>query len=353
MVRGLSLALSFTVLPVFLVVGPGLVVSIEGTAWADDPLAQARSAVAQSDYVAARGQLAAARDAGGRSPEDTAEIYRLSGIVEAALGDPKASTDAFTRLLALSPKATLPAGTSPKITRPFDAAGRYFNSHAALEIKIETTATPPTITLVIASDPLGMVAKAHVVFRVGGSAEQARDVVASERTDITLPAGGRIDARVSALDDHGNHLVDIGSKEVPIVVIGEPPPAVAATAAPPVQIAAQPAARPIYKRWWPYAGAAAVLGGVAGYFAWSARSDADELNHLNATSTQHSFDQARAIEDRGRRHALFTNIGLGAAGAFAIAAGVLYLIAPGDQRETRVTAAPIPGGGAIALGGNF
>jgi len=347
MVRGLSPALSFA-LPLAIIL-----VSVEGAAWADDPLAQARSAVAQSDYIAARGQLAAARDAGGHSPEDTAEIYRLSGIVEAALGDARASTDAFTHLLALSPKATLPPGTSPKITRPFDAAGRYFKSHAALELKIETTAVPPTITLVIGSDPLGMVARAHVAFRVDGSAEQARDVVASERTDITLPAGRRIDARVSALDDHGNRLVDIGSMEVPIVVISEAAPAGAAPAPPPPPIAVRPATRPIYKRWWPYAGAAVVLGGVAGYFAWSVHSDVDELNHLNATSSQHSFDQARAVEDRSRRDALLTNLGLGAAGAFAIAACLLYLIAPGDPRETRVTAAPLPGGAAIALGGHF
>src|SRR5512147_2968848 len=37
---------------------------IEGVAWSDDPLAQARKAVAESDYVAARPALAAALDAG-------------------------------------------------------------------------------------------------------------------------------------------------------------------------------------------------------------------------------------------------------------------------------------------------
>jgi hypothetical protein len=348
MLRGLPLAL----LLIGLVLG-----SIEGVARADDPLAQARKAVSESDYVAARTQLVAARDAGGHSPEDTAEIYRLSGIVEAALGDTKASTDAFTHLLALSPKATLPAGTSPKIKRPFDAAARYFKTHAALELKIETSAAPPTITLVLASDPLGMVAKAHVAFAVDGGPERTKDVAASERTDITLPAGGRIDARVSALDDHGNRLVDIGSKEVPIVVIGEarPAPVVAAPAAAPPQapVVVHPAERPLYLRWWPYAGAAIVFGGVAGYFAWSLHSDTGELDRLNAGSAQHGFDEARAIEDRGHRDALYTNLGLGAAAAFAIAAGALYLTAPRDRLEARVTAVPERGGGTIVWGGKF
>ena len=84
---------------------------MEGVAWAEDPLAQARKAVAESDYVSARSELAAALEAGDRSPEEIAEIHRLSGIVYAALGDAKVATEAFTRLLALSPKAELPPGT--------------------------------------------------------------------------------------------------------------------------------------------------------------------------------------------------------------------------------------------------
>jgi hypothetical protein len=326
---------------------------LEGMAWADDSLVQARKAVAESDYAAARTQLAAARDAGGRNPEDTAELYRLSGIVSAALGDARAATDAFEHLLAMSPKSTLPAGTSPKITRPFDAARRYVTSHGSLEVKLETSATPPAITLVLVSDPLSMVARAHVVFSVDGGAEQAKDVAASERTEIALPAGGRIDARVAALDVHGNHLVDLGSTDVPVVIIGEKPAAVAVPVVVPVPaiVPAQP--RPIYLRWWPYAAAAVAFGGAAGYFGWQARSDTSELQRLSADSVHHRFTEAQAVEDRGHRDVLFTNIGLGAAGAFAIAAGVLYLTAPRAHAESRVTAVPVRGGGAIVFGGNF
>ncbi|HET7504432.1 MAG TPA: hypothetical protein VFK02_25595 [Kofleriaceae bacterium] len=332
--------------------------SIEGAAWADDPLAQARKAIAESDYVGARADLQAARDAGGRSPEDTAELFRLTGIVDAALGDVRAATEAFTHLLALVPRASLPAGTSPKIKRPFDAAARYFKTHGPLELKIETTADPPAITLVLVSDPLGMVAKAHVVYAADGGAEQAKDVVASERTEIALPAAGRIDARVSALDDHGNHLVEIGSRDVPIVLVGKPRPALPVAPPPPpppthVAVLVHAAPRPVYLRWWPYAGAAVVFGAAAGYFAWSVHSDADELDRLNATSVQHPFGDARAVADRGQRDALLTNLGLGAAGAFALAAGVMYLTTPRDHVESRVTVVPVHGGGALVLGGSF
>jgi len=334
---------------------------LEGVAHADDPLAAARKAVAESDYVSARPALTAALDAGGRGPEDLVEIYRLTGIVDAALGDARAATEAFTRLLALSPKAALPDGTSPKIRRPFDAAARYMASHAALEVKMETVTTPPAIRLIVVSDPLNMVATAHAVFRIDGGAERTKDIeVAAERVEVTLPAGRRIDAQIAALDVHGNRLVEIGSREVPIVIVGDAPPVVAAPShatpppprrTPPVLVHAGP--RPLYLRWWPYAAAGAVLAGATGYFAWSARSDADELRGIVADSAQHSYGEARAAEDRARRSVLYTNIGLGITGAVALAAGVLYLTTPRDRVETRIAAVPLDGGGALVLGGKF
>lgn len=327
----------------------------EGVVRADDSLALARKSVAESDYGSARTQLATARDAGGLGPDETAELYRLSGIVAAALGDPKAATEAFTQLLAVSPKATLPAGTSPKITRPFDAAAKYFTNHDRLEVKVETRATPPAITLVRASDPLNMVAKAHVVFSIDGGPEQVKDVAAEGRTEIALPAGARIDARVAAVDAHGNHLVELGSTEVPIVIIGEAKPVVAAKpAARPVTTRIVPAApRPIYLQWWPYAAGAVVFVGAAGYFAWQTHSDANELDRLNAQSAFHNFSDAKTVEDRGHRDALLTNIGLGITGALALTAGVFYLAIPRDHLETHVAAVPLPGGAAFVFGGNL
>jgi len=331
---------------------------IEGVAWADpspDALARARQAVAESDYGAARPALSAALDGGGRGPEELAEIYRLTGIVSAALGDTKAATDAFTRLLALSPKAALPAGTSPKIKRPFDAAAKYAASHPALELKLETGARPPTITLIRVSDPLGLVATAHVTFAIDGGAEQAKDVAARERTAIVLPAGKRIDARVAALDSHGNRLIEIGSKDVPIVLIGDAPaaPVVADTPRPvPPRVDAPARALPIYRRWWPYAAVSVAFGGAAAYFGHAAQSDTHELERITADSVHHTFTEALAVEDRARRNALFANVGLIGAGVFAVTAGVMFVVAP-RHAEARVAAVPVPGGGALVLGGTF
>jgi len=328
---------------------------MEGVAWAGDPLAQARKAVAESDYASARPALAAALEAGDHSPEEIAEIYRLSGIVAAALGDAKTATEEFTRLLALSPKAALPAGTSPKLKRPFEAAGRYFKTHAPLEVKTETVETPPTITLILVNDPLDMVAKAHVVFSVDGGAEQTKDVTASDRTEIALPAGRRIEVRVAAVDVHGNRLAEVGSKDAPIVIVSEapPPPPEPAPVAAPTRVVVHAAARPFYLHWMLYEAAAAVFAVGTGYFAVSTYLDKSELTQLNGESALHQFSEAKAIEDRGHRDALLTNIGLGMTGALAITAGVLYVMRPRDHVETRVTAAPTPGGGAIVFGGTF
>src|SRR3954470_22820875 len=106
---------------------------LEAVAWADDPVAQAHAAVAQSDYAAAQPLLIAALDGGGRGHDALVEIYQLTGVVEAALGNTRAATDAFIHLLALSPAAVLPDGTSPKIRRPFDEAARYVASHGTLQ----------------------------------------------------------------------------------------------------------------------------------------------------------------------------------------------------------------------------
>src|SRR4029077_16274592 len=70
-------------------------------------LGQARRELDQSDYLAARGALASALDGGGASPTELAEIYKLQGTVEAALGNSDAAINAFERWIVLDRKAAL------------------------------------------------------------------------------------------------------------------------------------------------------------------------------------------------------------------------------------------------------
>jgi hypothetical protein len=325
-----------------------LVVALCRVSYAESALELARHDVETSDYLAARGALVSALDAGTASPEDLAEIYKLSGIVEGALGKDAEATASFARWLAIDPKGTLPPGTSPKITRPFDAAAKKTD---ALKVKVETEAAPPSVTLVIQSDPLHLVTRARVFVRADGAAETKVEGSGGERIKLVLPAGKRLDLRVQALDEHGNRVLELGSAEVPIVITGAASGVVAAKQPSAVHHEESHAARPLYLRWWLWGAVGVAFAGAGTYFGIEARSDANALTALNAASQQHMFSEAQDLESRARREALFFNIGLGAAGAFAIGATILYLTEP--RMETRISAVPTHGGASVVYGGTF
>ena len=324
-----------------------LVVALCRVSFADSALELARHDVETSDYLAARAALVSALDAGTASPEDLAEIYKLSGIVEGALGKEDDATASFAKWLAIDPKGTLPPGTSPKIMKPFEAAQK---KSEPLKVKTETEASPPSVTLVIQTDPLHLVHRARVFVRADGKPEAKLEGAGGDQIKIALPPGKRLDLRVQALDEHGNRVVELGSADVPIVITG---------AAPDVAVATKPAvhheeprsARPLYLKWWLWGAVGVAFAGAGTYFGLEARTDANALTALNAASQQHTFTEAQDLESRARREALFCNIGLGAAGAFAIGAAILYLTEP--RMETQVSAVPTRGGAAVVYGGTF
>jgi hypothetical protein len=318
------------------------------SARAEPPLAQAKAAVEGSDYLTAKPLIAAAIEGGTLGPDDLVEAYRLEGTIAGALGDAKAATEAFTRLLALSPKAGLPPGTSPKITKPFAAAQKYFADHEPLKVKTETSSQPPSVTLVAVSDPLHMVAKTRVWVRVDAHREKTLDGTGA----IDLPKGKRLDLRAAALDEHGNRLVELGSDDVPIVVIGVEDKAKPEAPVPVVPVT-KPAEheRPVYVQWWLWGGATVAIAGVGLYFGIDAYRAKTDLDALNADSQHHTFDEAKAVESRGHRDALITNISFGVAGAAAITTAILYLTRPHTEQErvTHVTPVPVRGGAAVSL----
>ncbi|MGE5184024.1 MAG: hypothetical protein ACM31C_18260 [Acidobacteriota bacterium] len=330
-------------------------VALAGTARADDaPLDEARRDVDNSDYLAARTQLTAALAAGTASPDELAEIYKLTGIVEAAVGDASIAQAAFGKWLALDPKAALPAGTSPKITRPFDAARK---TAGKLEVKTETTAEPPSVTLVVVSDPIGIVrARVHVV--ADGKPEEKLERDGKGKITVELPRGKRLDLRVEALDAHGNEVAVLGSREVPIVITGsegeqheerhEPHEVKVTKHAPPPP--AEPRSWYASHRTWGIATAVAALG--TGAFAYLTYSDISDLNHLNATSLDHPYADAQGVESRARRDLFITDVGAALTGAFAIGTAILYFTRP-QQEQVQVSAVPARGGGALVIGGSF
>lgn len=324
------------------------------------PIEDAKAQIDASEYFPARASLDKAYQAGSNKPADIAEIYRLTGIVHAALNDPKAAQLAFQKCLALSPQTTLPAGTSPRISRPFAAAQEFLKEKKPLEIKTSTTADPPSVTVEIISDPMSMITSLQAVAIVDGKPEERIDQLAAPSAKIELPKGKRIDLRVVALDEKGNYLVEIGSKEVPIVILGKGDSDIVIKPPPPKSTPKPYKERPLYLKWWLWAGAAVVFGGAGAYFGYDVVRAQDELEEIGAQSANHTFDEAKDIEDRGRRSALFANIGLIAGGSFAITATVLYLTRPSRPTEERQPAKPIsiapmvsPQAAGLVLGGHF
>jgi hypothetical protein len=208
-----------------------------------------------------------------------------------------------------------------------------------------------------------MIERVRATVVVDGKPEQTLERPGSERTTIQLPAGQRLDVRVAALDAKGNRLVELGSADVPIVIVGPKPkdtvviapvvkPAVKRPPPPPQE------QRPLYLRWWLHGGIAVAFGGAAAYFGIDAVRTKRELDDLNARSSNHTFDEALAVEKRARRSILLTNIGFGVAGAFAVTATILYLTRPSvddPPTERRVAVTPVvhANGGGIVLGGHF
>jgi len=320
-----------------------------------DALADARKAVDGSDYMAARPALEKALEAGTAGPADLAEIYKLTGIVEAALGNAGPAEKSFARWLALDPKGALPEGTSPKITRPFDAAHERAKKTGPLKAKAETHDKPPAVTLRVENDPQKMIVGAKVYFVTDKKAEQTLSADGKDEITIELGLGKRIDLRVHAVDEYGNHVVELGSKDVPIVITSsgketpiEQPDRV-------VKKPSEPAKpRPVYLKWWLWGGATVVVTGVGGYFAYRTYDDVQRIEYLNANSLSHPWSDEQEVERSARRNLLVTNIAAGTAGAFAIVTAVLYLTRPQTtESELRATITPTRGGGAVVLGGHF
>lgn len=318
-----------------------------------DSIDDAKTLVDASEYLKAREALTAALGSGANGRDELVEIYRLSGIVAGALGDAKAATAAFQRALVLAPDVKLPPGISPKIARPFAAAQKLAQQGTSLEIKSETATEPPSVTVVVVADPLSMISRVRVSAVADGKPAQTFDRPGSERTTVELPEAARLEVQVAVVDEHGNRLAELGSHEAPIVILGKAPPPPPLVRAPPPPPPAR-APRPLYLRWWTWAGGAAAFGAAAAYFGIDAVLAKRDLDHLNANSIEHSFDEAKDVESRARRDVLLTNIGWGVTGVLAVGATVLYLTESRPPRgERRVSIAPLRGGGTLVLGGRF
>ncbi len=292
----------------------------------DGLLEQARRDKAALRYREGLAVLDRALRLGRSGPPELIAIHRLAGELAAGVDDPAAATAHFRRLLALAPATTLPPGTSPKLTGPFDAAAADIRARGPLRVRfVDHRGGRRRLEIIIDGDPAGQVAAARLEVRTpplaGPRALHAEPTAG--RVDFPLPAGTlHLVARV--VDRHGNTLAERAIQD-------------------PASASHPGGAAPLYARWWPWAAASVLLAGGATWAGLEALDAQSQLDDIAGSQGTTSWDQTRAIERRGRRAALLANLSFGAAAATAVLSTYLLV------RERRTSAVITTTGDTVAV----
>jgi hypothetical protein len=303
-------------------------------AHAGPDLDRARLALERLDYPTAKRALEQALESGENGPEELREVCRLLGVVDAAFGDNAGAFEAFRRWLVLEPTATLDEGMAPKVRAPLARARSWVDSQGWLALRLgDPTGDPRNIVVAIESDPLGMVAGARAEYRRRDGMVRSVSVKGNASLVLLLPGDARGRIRVSPIDRRGNRLADLW-----------------------LDAPDGGGSRPPYLRWPLWGGTAVAFAAVGAYFGARTAAARDELDAIIADSSNHTFEEARRLERRGNRYALYANLSYGAAAASAVAAAALPFF--GDDRRTsagtpQLSGRLLRGGGLVSATWRF
>lgn len=286
----------------------------------DGLLAEARAAEAALDYDKALGLVERLLATGAAGyPAAFVELELTAGRLSAGLDRAKQAEDHYARALAIDPAATLPAGTSPKLTAPLDAARAR-----TTPLELSVIAVDGAVSVLVDADALGLVRGiALTITEANGS---GRTLVERGATRVAVPEGAT-PIEVAAIDAHGN-VVWKGVPPEPRIM---PPPTVTRDDRPGVAT-----------RWSTWAIATGVVLGAGAFSAWRFNVAQNEWNTLRDQPNMHDFSELTAVEDRGRRWGLTANIAFGLAAVTGIATVVLYYR---QNSGTRVIVSPTGVGG--------
>ena len=333
------------------------------------PLERARTEIGELRYEDAQKTVEKALRSGTNGPPEMAELYLLYGEVKASLGEDDAAQEAFRKALVIDPSTELREGLSPKIREPFAKARRSMKNKKPLSIQHRILKPdPPTIAVLVESDPFGMVIGGRLIYKNADGAERSVAGMGKQRIDLKLPRGtGKF--MVAAIDEHGNRLVVLGSESEPLTLDiesgggggGAAASSEEETAAGPpdsgdqetggeeaattveTSSARTDTSTPIYARWILWGGIAVGFAGVGVLTGLSTRSAVSELDDVRQNSEMYEFSHAQDLADKAERRALYTNIAFGAAAACAVVSGVLFYRQRGKKSEERTALVPVVG----------
>jgi hypothetical protein len=310
-----------------------------------DPI---REEIAQIRYPEAAKALNGLLEGGGLSLAELVEAHRLGGEIYAALGDEGRAHAHFVSLLTLDPDASLPPGTSPKISVPFEKARAWVSSPLRVHQVASRDGATVKVELMVDSDPLDMVASLRVHYGVGKTARLEQVADAFFGTELAFQVAGAEVVRLQAiaLDQYGNEVAIANPGVVELVADAEGDGSA-------IRGASTTAVRAWYAQWYTYAAVGAAAAGAGVYFGVRSRADADDLESLSDNSTKHQYSDALAIEERGKRNALLANLSFGTAGLATVAAVICLVRARQTQRDTAMAPLVTRHGAGVSLKQSF
>lgn len=275
--------------------------AISPIAHADD-LDDARAAEAALDYDKALALVERVIAAGTVTyPAKLVELELMAGRLAAGLDRRAAAEAHYARALAIDPAAALPAGTSPKLLDPLDAARTH-----ATPLKLSVIAVDKAVSFLVDADALGLVR--GIALTITEANGTRRTLVERGATRLAVPAGATA-IEVAAIDAHGN----VVWKGVPPESRIMPPP-----------IVTRPDRPGIATRWSTWAIATGVVLGAGAFAAWRFNIAQHDWNRMRDEPSMHDYSELVAVEDRGRRWGLAANIAFGVAAVTGITTIVLY-----------------------------
>jgi hypothetical protein len=309
---------------------------------ANPDLRKARVEFDELRFEDAEATLSRTLKSGKNGPDDLVEIYMLAAEIASARGDDAGTFKGFTRALSIKPETPLPSGSSPKVAQQFAKARAWIDANGAITVRYEGDRDKHVLRITV-SDEARLVDGVRVYYRDDAGEEQVVTGEGESPMELAVPAREALEVRIVLVDPHGNRVQELGSRKDPLIVATEGEALVGGT------LRREP--RAWYAKWWLWGGVSLALAGAGTYFGLAALSDEEDAKALIKKSqmTPVPYSELDAIEKRGKRNALFANIGFISAGAVAAFAVYLLVTEPSADELTPADAPPGPPEGLIPV----
>jgi len=194
-------------------------------AWAADDLKRGEGLFSRMQYDEAMQMAEAALTSARADRPGLVRAYRLKGLCQAALNQPREAVKTFRRLLSIDSTFRLEKGLSPKYTAPFYQAVALSEETGYLKLKNHSPKTrrpadEPGLKLELVSDPMELVEAVRLNFWTGkrDPLKIRRAVEGPGVIDIPLPfarRAGDIRYYFEALNHYGGVVARLGNRDKP------------------------------------------------------------------------------------------------------------------------------------------